>query len=174
MLSLGGAVIWPPATRRDLQCRSAIFDIKDEVDTDALMITWRFCTSPHIVKGVIFINLVHFSTNGKLPKVMIVVLIDSECMISISWKENTKLEGGSSSLRMQLGLFTHPSKLDSVRSNALQRLPSWFIKKVIVFCILGKSDRTFVCHDRERLKGFRAIFPLDKDIVGGSLVPPVR
>jgi hypothetical protein len=37
-----------------------MLDIKDEVNTDALLITRRFCTSPHIVKGAISINLVHF------------------------------------------------------------------------------------------------------------------
>jgi hypothetical protein len=71
-----------------------MLDIEDEVNTDALMITWRFCTSPHIAKGVTFINLVHFSTNEKLPKAIIVVLIDSECMVSISWKDIPNLKVG--------------------------------------------------------------------------------
>ena len=63
-----------------------MLDIEDEVDTDSLMITWRLSTSPHIAKGVVFGNLLHFTTNGELPEVIIIVLVNSECMVLVSWK----------------------------------------------------------------------------------------
>jgi hypothetical protein len=58
-------------------------------------------------------------------------------MVVILWKEDTKLVGRTTPFGMVLGLSANPSKLDSVRSNVLQRLPAWFVKEVIVFCILG-------------------------------------
>jgi hypothetical protein len=99
-----------------------MLDIKNKVDTDALMIMWRLCTPPHIVKGIVFINLVHFNTNRKLPKLIIVVFVNSECMITVSWKEDTKLVGRTTSFSM-----VHSSKLDIARSSALQILPTWFV-----------------------------------------------
>jgi hypothetical protein len=63
-----------------------MLDIEDKVDTDSLMITRRLSTSPQIAKGVVFGNLLHFTTNGELPEVIIIVLVNSECMVSVSWK----------------------------------------------------------------------------------------
>jgi hypothetical protein len=63
-----------------------MFDIKNEVNPDAVMIAWRLHTSPNITKAVIFIDhLVHCSTNGKLPELIVVVIIDLESMIMIIW-----------------------------------------------------------------------------------------
>jgi hypothetical protein len=63
-----------------------MLDIEDEVDTDSLMITWRLSASPHIAKCVAFGNLIHFTTNRELPEVIIIVLVNSECMVSVSWR----------------------------------------------------------------------------------------
>jgi hypothetical protein len=87
--------------------RQVMLDIKDKVDTDARMITWRFCTSPHIAKGVTFRDLIQ--CQWKLPKVVIVVLANSYCMLLVSWGKNIKLVGRASSFSMELGLSTHPS-----------------------------------------------------------------
>jgi hypothetical protein len=142
-----------------------MLDIKDEVDTNALMIAWRFGSSPHVSEGIIFIDLIHLTANGEFPELIIIVLVDSECMVAIVWEENTELVSGSTSFGLKLSLPAHASELDSARGNAFERLPSWSVKKVIVFSIFGTSDGIFFCHDRERFKGFRAIFPMNKDIV---------
>jgi hypothetical protein len=42
----------------------------------------------------------------------------------ILWKEDIKLVGRTTPFGMELGLSANPSKLDSVRSNVLQRLPA--------------------------------------------------
>ena len=63
-----------------------MLDIKNEVNTDSLVITWRLSTSPHIAKGAVFGNLIHFTTNEELPEMIIIVLVNSVCMISVSWK----------------------------------------------------------------------------------------
>ena len=53
-----------------------MLDIEDEVSTDSLMITWRFSISPTVADGIIFINLIHFSTNGEFPELVIIVLVN--------------------------------------------------------------------------------------------------
>jgi hypothetical protein len=60
-----------------------MFDIKNQVSHDALMIAWRLHTSPHIATGAIFIDLVYFSTKGKLPELIVVVLINLESLLEI-------------------------------------------------------------------------------------------
>jgi hypothetical protein len=70
-----------------------MFDIKNEMNPDALMITWRLGISPHIKESVIFADLIHFNTNGKLPEFVVVEIIGLESMIAIIWKKDTKLVG---------------------------------------------------------------------------------
>jgi hypothetical protein len=68
------------ATRNQVRLATHImFYIKNkEVDTEALlMIAWRLCTSPQIVKSVVFINMIHFNTNRSLPKLVVIVFINS-------------------------------------------------------------------------------------------------
>jgi hypothetical protein len=97
-----------------------VFDVKKKMNPDVLMITWRCHTSPHITKGFIFMDLIHFNTNGELPELVVIVLINLESMIAIIWQEDTKVVGRTKSFGRDLSLLTHLGKLYSALGNALE------------------------------------------------------
>jgi hypothetical protein len=94
------AVFWrfghvSTSNKAGLLTQQVMFDIRNKMNLDPLMISWRLHTFPHVVEGVISVNLIHFSANGEFPEmIVVVVVVYMESMLAIVGEENPKLYMG--------------------------------------------------------------------------------
>ena len=83
------------SNKAGLLTQQVMFDIRNKMNLDPLMISWRLHTFPHVVEGVISVNLIHFSANGEFPEmIVVVVVVYMESMLGIVGEENPKLYMG--------------------------------------------------------------------------------